>query len=96
LYKNLPSRLLIPVFVVRFPLDAVAALKFLIDGGFKDFYAVLRAHFYFYFHYSELKKKRRKLKQSNTHGIYQKNLVREYYLNNKKLFSDLDPADFSK
>jgi len=96
LYKNLPSHLLIPVFAVRFPLDAIAALKFLIDGGFGDFYAVLRAHIYFYSHFRSIRRKRKQFKQSMVHGIYKGNLVKEYYLNKKTLFTQLNPKDFAE
>jgi hypothetical protein len=30
------------------------------------------------------------------HGIYKKNLVKEYYLNKKTLFTQLDPEDFAE
>jgi len=96
LYKNLPSHLVFRVFVTRFLLDGVAALKFLIDGGFADFYAVLRAHIYFYRHFVSIRRKRKLLKQSMVHGIYKGNLVKEYYLNKKTLFTQLDPKDFAE
>jgi len=96
LYKNLPSHLLFPVFAVRFPLDAVAAFKFLLDGGFGDFYAVLRAHIYFYTHFQSIHRKRKQFTKSMVHGIYKGNLVKEYYLNKKRLFSQLDPGDFAE
>jgi len=95
LYKNLPSHLLFPVFAVRFPLDAIAAFKFLIDGGFGDFYAVIRAHLYFYSHFRHLHHKRKQCTQTMVHGIYKGNLVKEYFLKNKTLFTQLDPKDFS-
>lgn len=96
LYKNLPSELLFKVFALRFPLDGVAAFKFLLDGGFGDFYAVLRAHLYFYRNFNKLRSKRRHLTHNNVHGIYKKNLVREYYLNKKTMFSQLHPDDFAE
>jgi len=96
LYKNLPSHLLLPVFSVRFPLDGIAAFKFLLDGGFRDFYAVLRAHLYFYRHFTDIRRKRRQLKQNMVHGIYRNNLVREYYINKKTLFTELDHDDFAE
>jgi GT2 family glycosyltransferase len=95
LYKNLPSHLILPVFAIRFPLDGIAALKFLLDGGFKDFYAVLRAHFYFYSNFPKLRRKRKQLKQNMVHGIYMGNLVRDYYIKKKTLFTQLKPEDFS-
>jgi GT2 family glycosyltransferase len=96
LYKNLPSHLLLPVFAVRFPLDGIAAFKFLLDGGFKDFYAVLRAHLYFYRNLFKIRQKRRQFTQTMVHGIYKGNLVKEYYINKKNLFSQLDPKDFAE
>jgi GT2 family glycosyltransferase len=94
LYKNLPSHLLFQVFAVRFPLDAIAAFKFLVDGGFGDFYAVLRAHVYFYSHFRQLRRKRKMLTNSMVHGIYKGNLVKEYFVNKKTLFKELNPEDF--
>jgi len=96
LYKNLPSNLVLPVFAVRFPLDGVAAIKFLFEAGFRDFYAVLRAHLYFYTHFMALRRKRHQVIQNMVHGIYTKNLVKEYFINKKTLFSQLDPKDFSE
>lgn len=96
LYKNLPSHLLLPVFAVRFPLDGIAAFKFLIDGGFKDFYAVLRAHLYFYTHILSIYRKRKQITQSMVHGIYTNNLVKEFYIYKKRIFSQLSPEKFSK
>ena len=96
LYKNLPSNQLFPVFAIRFPLDGIAAFKFLIDGGFGDFYAVLRAHLYFYSHFRNLHRKRQQFPKSIVHGIYKGNLVKEYYINKKTLFSQLNPDNFTR
>jgi GT2 family glycosyltransferase len=95
LYKNLPSHLVLPVFTVRFFLDGIAAFKFLMDGGFADFYAVLRAHIYFYTHFRNLRFKRKQFAKSMVHGIYKGNLVKEHYLKKKTLFTQLDPGNFS-
>jgi GT2 family glycosyltransferase len=95
LYKNLPSQRLFKVFAVRFPLDGIAAFKFLIDGGFADFYAVLRAHLDFYANFGRLRRQRKQLIQKEVSGVYQGNLVRDYYLRHKRHFSSLDPRDFS-
>ena len=89
LFKNLPSRRIIPVFAFRLLLDGVAAFKFLFDGGFKDFYAVLRAHFAFYRRLPSLRRKRKLLKHIDTPQMYNGSVVFNYYLKKKKLFSDL-------
>ncbi len=47
LYKNLPSRRLIPVMVIRFFLDYAAALKFLVTGKPKNAWAVAQARWAF-------------------------------------------------
>ena len=94
LYKNLPHKLILPVFAVRFPLDGFAAFKFLIDGGFADFYAVLRAHLYFYRNILKLRKKRKSVQQNQVNCIYNGLLVSDHYLRHTKLFSELDPGKF--
>lgn len=95
LYKNLPSSLLWKVFLVRFPLDGVAALKFLLDGGFADFYAVTRAHFYFYGHFRSIKRKRKMLTQKEVSMVYMGNLVTEHYFRKTKIFGQLDQDKFT-
>jgi hypothetical protein len=94
LYKNLPSEQLVPVFASRLILDAIAALKFLITAGFKDFFAVSRAHFSFYRTFGKTRQKRKKLKQDLVGNVYQKNIVFEYYFRRKKKFSELNPDLF--
>jgi GT2 family glycosyltransferase len=92
LYKNLPEKLVFRVFAMRFPLDGVAALKFLLDGGFGDFYAVLRAHLYFYRNFRDLRKKRKSQTQNQVSCIYQGHLIVDHYLRHKNSFRQL-PAD---
>ncbi len=94
LYKNLPTHRIPEVFVVRFFLDTLASLKFLLDGGFHDFMAVSRAYVSFYSSFTRNKIKRKKIKHSNVRQIYRKSLVLEYYLHGKKLFSSLSKDRF--
>jgi GT2 family glycosyltransferase len=94
LYKNLPGNLLLEVFAKRLVLDGIAATKFLITAGFKDFFAVSKAHFSFYKSMRKTSLKRNKIKQRQVKNIYQKNIVFEYYLRGKKKFSALDPGQF--
>jgi len=65
LYKNLPDNLLIEVFAKRLILDGIAAMKFLITAGFKDFFAVSKAHFSFY---RTIRKTRQKRK--SVHALF--------------------------
>ncbi|MEI6123305.1 MAG: glycosyltransferase family 2 protein [Bacteroidota bacterium] len=89
LYKNLPKERVIPVFATRLLLDGVAAMKFLFEGGFKDFLAVTRAHFSFYRRFKLIRKKRKMILQQNVTRIYNGNIVTDYYLRKKKKFTDL-------
>ena len=95
LYKNLPSDRLFKVFIARLFLDGAAAFKFLIDGGFKDFFAVIKAHFKFYSMLPQLRKERRKSSLNPVSKIYQKNIAFEYFLKKKRKYSDLHKGDFS-
>ena len=94
LYKNLPSNYLFKVFALRLILDTVAAMKFLFQAGFKNFWAVARAHMSFYKALPSLRKKRKKLKHGSMKMMYKRNIVFEYYLRGKKHFSQLDPEKF--
>lgn len=94
LYKNLPGSKIFPVFASRLLLDGIAAIKFLADGGFRDFIAVIRAHFAFYRRLPALHRKRRLHPHPNTGQIYKKSLVMEYYLRGKKKFTDLNSSKF--
>ena len=96
LYKNLPSKYLFKVFALRLILDTVAAMKFLFQAGFKNFWAVARAHISFYKALPSLRKKRKKLKHGSMKMMYKRNIVFEYYLRGKKHFSQLDPEKFFK
>ena len=96
LYKNLPSKYLFKVFALRLILDTVAAMKFLFQAGFKNFWAVARAHMSFYKALPTLRKKRKKLKHGSMKMMYKRNIVFEYYLRGKKHFSQLDPEKFFK
>lgn len=94
LYKNLPARFLFKVFAARLILDGVAAFKFLFQAGFKDFFAVMRAHMSFYRSLPSLRRKRNRLRHGSMKMMYKRNLVLEYYLRGKRKFSQLDPAKF--
>ena len=94
LYKNLPEEMIFGVFARRLFLDSIAALKFLFTAGFKDFWAVLKAHFSFYGSFGKTREKRKLLKHGPLHHVLRKNIVFEYFLKGKRKFSELDPAKF--
>lgn len=96
LYKNLPRKRIIPVLIYRMILDLIASVKFLFDGGFNDFFAVIRAQFSFLRRIQRNLFKRKDLIHSdNISCMYQGNIVFEHYLKGKKKFSDLDPQKLS-
>lgn len=95
MYKNLPSRRLPGVFLSRYVLDFAASLKFLLEGDFRDFFAVIRAHIAFWKNYPRFRKKRERQKHPLTTGIYQSNIAMDYFLKKKRYFSELDESKFS-
>ena len=95
LIKNLPEGKVFGTIFYRFLLDWIAALKFLCDGSFADFFAVTRAHISFLRHIPVLRKKRKKLAHNKVSQVYQKNIVFKYFLGKKKSYSDLNSKDFS-
>ncbi len=96
LYKNLPSNRLFKVLALRLVLDGLAGVKFLTEGHFGDFLAVIKAHFYFYKNLGNLKRKRKALTQKQVSLIYQGNIAMDHYLRGVKYFSQLDKTRFSK
>lgn len=96
LYKNLPKRRLLPVFFIRFILDIVAAIRFLFDSGFSDFWAVFKAHLHFYKLLRYNIKKRERIPHRKVSMMYKKNLVFTYYFKGVKKFSDISDDHFTK
>jgi GT2 family glycosyltransferase len=96
LFKNIPSEKIFIVFMTRWLLDWVAALKFLTQGGIADFAAVLKAHWYFILTTRTQIRKRRRISQSAVSGIYQKNMIIEHFFRKKKNFSELDSSAFTQ
>jgi len=90
LYKNLPSKKLHRVLLTRLFLDGLAGLKFLMQGGFADFIAVIRAHIYFYRNYQKIRRKRKKTIRKKVTKVYNGNIVVDHYLLRKKKFDDLN------
>lgn len=95
LLKNLPGKNVFVVLLYRLLLDWIAAIKFLVDGSFADFWAVIRAHFAFFVRIPNLMKVRKTLKHENVGQIYQRNIVFDNYLRGVKTFSQLNPSAFS-
>lgn len=98
--KNLPENRFWHVIIIRFLLDIIAAYVSLLKGNPKDYWAVVRAHFYFVSNMGALMKKRKATKlltggnSSAIKGKYNNSIVADYFLRSKKYFSDLEKKDF--
>lgn len=95
LIKNLPKGTVFWTIFYRIFLDWIAAFKFLCDGSFADFFAVIRAHFSFYRHIPKLRKVRKQHSHKKVSQIYQKNIVFKHFLEKVKLYTELESKDFS-
>lgn len=87
LTKNLPQNTLFQVLIIRMLLDGIAGIKYLVEGQFAHFLAIIRAHFSFYSLFVNNYKKREK----NQVEIYfkTKSIVFEYYVKNGTVFVDV-------
>lgn len=94
IYKNIESQYLFRTILVRMLLDGMAAFKFLVTNGFSHFGAIIRAHMHFYRMLPNIRKKRKNLQKNiierNSNGVYNGSIVADYFIRNKKKFSDLD------
>lgn len=95
LLKNLPAKRLIIVFLLRILLDYIAAIKFLLEGGYKDFIAVVKAHFSFYLSIQKNWRKRKKNPHLIVKGVYKRSIVWDYYIMGKSKFYQLNQKDFT-
>ncbi len=99
LIKYLPKSDLYQVLFIRWLLDGLAGLRFLLTLEFGNTFAIIKAHFYIYFHLRTIIKKRKSIsveyqRQSlaKLPGIYNGSLIVDYYLGWKRKFSDLFPS----
>ena len=96
LYKNLPAGIRVRTMLIRMILDAVSALRFLVQGAFSDFWAVFRAHMGFYgmkSAYKGIKNKHKTFENSVLASrIYQGSIVFDFFLRKKKSYRDLEPG----
>jgi GT2 family glycosyltransferase len=94
LYKNLTKDRLLKVLIARIFLDGVASVKFLLEGHIPDCFAVIRANVSFYRTFSKTLAKRKKIHQRKVSNIYQGNIALDYFLRQRKKFSELPPKKF--
>lgn len=99
LCKNHPRSGLAFKIFLRMILDGTAAIRFLLMGKAKDFAVIIKAHFHFYGSLAKTLKKRKTVqamvKNRNISCIYRKSIVKKYFIEGKKFFSELNAADFT-
>jgi GT2 family glycosyltransferase len=90
LHKNCYSNLVFLIFV-RLLLDGVAGVKFLFEGNYQHTWSIVKAHFSYYSHLAYLNKERKLIKKSSStiSGKMKLSIVWQYFLKNRKSFSQL-------
>lgn len=87
LTKNLPKASIFQVLFIRMILDGIAGIRFLFQGKFSHFAAILKAHFYFY-HLFNINYKKRGITQSKKYYKV-KSIVFSYYIKSGTVFEKL-------
>ncbi|MCL2290006.1 MAG: glycosyltransferase family 2 protein [Bacteroidetes bacterium] len=87
LLKNLPRTKLLPIFLLRFPLDNIAALFFLFRGHWRDTWAVYRAQLSFLRQFRKMKRKRKDVDKQVYKQTFQKSIVFQHYIKKKSKFN---------
>jgi len=94
LFKNLPRHQFTRIFFARMVLDGVAALKFILGFNFREFRAVVKAHFAFYQNLGTLMRKRKKTQKmvivKDHTEVYPKSIMWKFFIQKKRRFSDLN------
>ncbi len=98
LFKYLPKTDLIPIVSLRWALDGLAGMRFVVKGQFSNAFAIIRAHFYIYGHVRSIINKRKVVANAYNRqplvklpGVYPGSIIMDYYLRWKRKFSDLFP-----
>lgn len=93
LFKNLPKHQFKRIFLARMILDGVAAVKFILGFNFREFWAVVKAHYAFYKNLGKLIRKRKQVQKSilvkEHNEVYSKSIMWKFFLEKKRRFSDL-------
>jgi GT2 family glycosyltransferase len=91
LYKNLEPSQRFSTILVRMILDGIAGIKFLTEGKFSSFMAILKAHYGFYVYLFAVKEK-----HNLPHELqklwpksYDGSILKDYFLKGKKKFNQI-------
>jgi GT2 family glycosyltransferase len=100
LVKNYHTSNLRLKLIRRMLLDGVAGFRFIAEGKWSHFTAVLKAHFSFYGNMRVLQRKRRKeelvIVEPNLTGVYNQSILKYFFLFKKRRYTDLNPDDFNR
>ncbi|MFD1095335.1 glycosyltransferase family 2 protein [Salegentibacter chungangensis] len=86
--KNVPSPQLYSILLIRMLLDGLAGIRFLTQGKFSHFFAIMRAHFSFYRHFSEMFRKRKSTPKKLRYYKLE-SIVWSYFIRKKTKFTSL-------
>lgn len=89
LLKNLAPNRVFSVLFVRFWLDFISMLKFILEGKFKHAKAINKAHVAFFKDFSKNKKKRLSNLHFNDKGTFKGSIVFEYFVKKRRYFSEI-------
>ncbi|MEQ9186674.1 MAG: glycosyltransferase family 2 protein [Cryomorphaceae bacterium] len=93
LVKNLPTRELIPKLMARLLLDALAFANMIFRGQVRASFSIVTAHWSFLFKLRRWLRKRNALTKgslnASTSGVYPDSLIKAYFIQGKKKFSEL-------
>jgi len=93
LYKNLPKNKTFTKIITRMFLDGLSALVYILRFEYKNFGAVVKAHFHFYKLLPKYKQKRALQIETNSFShqeIYKKNIIFDFYFKKKSIFTQLN------
>ena len=88
LLKNVPAPKVYIILFIRMILDGIAGIKFLTEGKFSHFYAILQAHVAFYLNFRKIHTKRKGISKK-TNYFQSKSIIWSYFCVDKKEFSKL-------
>lgn len=96
LYKNLPPAAWRKIFVRRALLDGIAMVRALFTGAFSEFGAIFRAYRDAHVMSKTYTDSRPASEKQQVPLTYQRSIVLDYFLRNRKRFSDLPDVYFSE
>ena len=88
LTKNVPSKFLFRILLIRLILDFISALRFLLKGKLAPILSIIRAHFVFYINYKSHYNKRVPILNENNYWST-KSIVWSYFIKKNRVFSKI-------